>query len=104
MLEHIYSIKRFLDKLRNKTDELQEFENKLLEILTDDLINDFTIDKHKKEKISNYLVNYYVSDRDYEHIKKYIYNIQMTLVEGMTIGMTQNTNTNTHKVIFTRRT
>lgn len=102
MLEHIHSIKKFLDKLRNKTDELEEFENKLLEILTDDLISDFTIDKHKKEKISNYLVNYYVSSRDYEHIKNYIHNIQMTLVDGMTIGMTQNIQTDMNKVIFIR--
>lgn len=100
MIEHLIGVKKFLDRLRNKTDELQQFEDKLLEILTDNIMSDFTLDKHTKQVFDKHKIEYLVSERDYKHIYEYIFNIQMCLVDGMTVAMTNAPKDKYYKVMF----
>jgi len=63
-------------------------------------MTDFTLDKHTKEVFGKEKIEYLVSERDYKHIYEYIHNIQMCLVDGMTIAMTNIPSQKYYKVMF----
>lgn len=89
MKQNLSAISNYLTNLFRKTNQLEELEKRVNEMIMDDIIKDFTLHKSHKEISGDYYV-YEVKEDDFEHIVEYLKPIQDTILPDLVI-MAQKT-------------
>ena len=97
MKQEIIDIKKFISNLINKTNHLKDLENKLNELVTDEIIRDFTIYRYNKSKFNGFYV-YDVKQEDYDHILNYISPIQQVIMPDLVIMASKSQDN--YRIIF----
>jgi hypothetical protein len=84
MFSYLPEVKKVIKLITNKTDDLKQLEEKVNEIVIDDLIKDCILHQARKQ-IDKGMFIYDVAEEDYRHITDHITLIQTTLLPDITI-------------------
>lgn len=98
MFEYLPEIKKVFTTIVKQTDDLERLNERVNELLCDEIIKDFTIRKYYKEKDKRYFV-YEVQEEDFRHIINYIREIQQVLLPDILI-MAQTDEVENFRILF----
>jgi hypothetical protein len=89
MNQNLSAISNYLTNLFKKTDQLEELEKRVNEMIMDEIIRDFTLHRTHKEITGRYYI-YEVKEDDFEHIVEHLKAIQDIILPDLVV-MAQKT-------------
>lgn len=98
MLEYLPEIKKLFTTIVKKTNDLERLNERVDELLCDEIIKDFTVRKYYKEKDKKYFI-YELQEEDFKHIVNYIREIQDVLLPHIII-MAQTDDVENFRILF----
>ena len=98
MFANLPEIKKVIKTISQETDELEKLTHRVNEIMCDEIIKDFTINRFKKDKNEVYFT-YEVKSDDYFHIVDFLNEIQ-TIVSPDMVIMAQSNMVDNFKIMF----
>lgn len=98
MFTYLPEIKKVFKTIITKTDELEELNKKVDELMCDELVKDCCLNRFHKEESSRYFI-YEVKQEDFDHITGHLDLIQKIITPHLVV-MAQTDEVDSFRILF----